>query len=44
MELPDIWLQNGNPWELKRPEIVYPIGFYGTVKDGKWIPAEKVRP
>ncbi len=25
-ELPDIWLQNGNPWELKRAGIKYPIG------------------
>ena len=44
VELPDIWLQNGNPWELKRPGIVYPIGFYGSVKDGVWSPAEKVKP
>ena len=43
VELPDIWLQNGNPWELKRPGIIYPIGFYGAVKDGVWAPAEKVR-
>lgn len=41
-ELPDIWLTNGNPWELKRPTIKYSVGFYGEVKDGKWEPAEKV--
>lgn len=41
-ELPDIWLTNGNPWELKRPNIWYPVGFYGEVKGGKWVPEEKV--
>ena len=43
MELPDIWLTNGNPWELKRPGIKYPVGFYGSVVGGKWEPEEKVR-
>jgi starch phosphorylase len=42
VELPDIWLENGNPWELKRQGIKYPVGFYGEVKDGKWAPSEKV--
>jgi glycogen phosphorylase len=42
-ELPDIWLTNGNPWELKRPNIRYQVGFYGEVKGGKWVPAEKVQ-
>jgi starch phosphorylase len=41
-ELPDIWLTNGNPWELKRPNVRYSVGFYGEAKDGKWVPAEKV--
>ena len=39
---PDIWLSAGNPWEVYRPELAYRIGFYGEVKDGKWIPAESV--
>ncbi len=43
VELPDIWLQNGNPWELRREGIKYPVGFFGEVKDGKWTPAETVR-
>ena len=42
LELPDIWLQNGNPWEVPRPEITYKINFYGSVKDGKWKPDEAV--
>lgn len=49
-ELPDNWLENGNPWEVKRPSIVYPVYFGGEVKvireNGKdiykWIPAEQV--
>lgn len=42
-ELPDIWLTNGNPWEIARPGITYRIGFYGTVDQFKWSPAEEVR-
>ncbi len=40
---PDIWLSAGNPWEVYRPELAYKIGFYGTVENGTWIPAESVR-
>lgn len=43
-EVPDIWLTNGNPWEIRRDDLVYPIKFYGEVKDGKWTPGELVRP
>ena len=41
-EIPDIWLQNGNPWEIARPNISYKVGFYGTVDNFKWSPAEEV--
>ena len=41
-ELPDIWLTNGNPWEIRRPEIKYKVGFYGTVDNFKWSPEEVV--
>lgn len=41
-ELPDIWLTNGNPWEIPRPETTYKIGFYGSVDNHKWTPAEQV--
>ena len=30
-ETPDNWLRYGNPWELERPEVLYPIQFYGRV-------------
>jgi starch phosphorylase len=50
-ELPEDWLAAGNPWEFKRPEVAYSIGFGGTVDaidDGgltprcEWHPAEAV--
>lgn len=28
-EIPDFWLSGGNPWEIERPEVTYPIRFYG---------------
>jgi len=30
-EYPDDWLSAGNPWEFERPEVVYEIGFRGSV-------------
>lgn len=32
IELPDDWLQNGNPWEVRRTENAQEIKFGGTVK------------
>ncbi len=46
------WLDFGNPWEFERPEVVYPIGFGGSVETvlndaGEphqvWRPSETVR-
>jgi starch phosphorylase len=31
-EFPETWLALGNPWEFERPEVMYPIGFGGTVE------------
>ncbi len=31
MEHPDNWLRYGNPWEFPRPELLYPVKFYGRV-------------
>ena len=31
-EQPDNWLALGNPWELLRPEVSYPVGFGGSVE------------
>lgn len=43
-EHPDYWIAaSGNPWEIPRPEIKFPVGFYGSVgPDGKWAPEEQV--
>ncbi len=50
-ELPEEWLSFGNPWEFERPEIMYSIGFGGTVdeitltnglRQYRWHPAESV--
>ncbi|WP_284614527.1 glycogen/starch/alpha-glucan phosphorylase [Aquabacterium humicola] len=46
VEHPDDWLRNGQPWELVRPELRYPVGFGGCVVDAdgrrQWQPAETV--
>ena len=50
VEQPDNWLKDGNPWELKRPDLTYPVYFGGHVahirENGKdvfkWIPSEQV--
>jgi glucan phosphorylase len=31
VEVPDTWLQNGNPWEIMRPEYAVPVKMYGKV-------------
>lgn len=50
-EQPDYWLTFGNPWEIERLIVSYPIKFYGHVsvanEDGKqvfkWNAGEQVR-
>ncbi|KAG2434907.1 hypothetical protein HYH02_012105 [Chlamydomonas schloesseri] len=50
VEMPDIWLTKGNPWEVKRDDIKFEVGFGGRVErkkvNGKemtvWTPSEKV--
>jgi len=32
VEHPDPWLRFGNPWELERPEVFYPVKFGGRVQ------------
>ncbi|XP_055803232.1 uncharacterized protein LOC129872315 isoform X2 [Solanum dulcamara] len=49
-EQPDFWLNFGNPWEIERVHVSYPVKFYGTIEEevlnGKkckiWIPGESV--
>jgi starch phosphorylase len=35
VEHPDNWLRYGNPWEFPRPELLYPVKFYGHVVEYK---------
>ncbi len=51
VEAPDNWLRYANPWEFPRPELLYPVKFYGRVNaitgaDGRfrmeWIEGEDV--
>ena len=48
-EVPENWLTLGNPWEFERAEVIYEIGFGGTVEEcggqgeaKQWRPAETV--
>ncbi|MCX5804513.1 MAG: glycogen/starch/alpha-glucan phosphorylase [Proteobacteria bacterium] len=51
VEAPDNWLRYGNPWELPRPELLYPVHFYGEIETRtssngkfsmKWVGGEEV--
>lgn len=51
VEAPDNWLRYENPWEIARPEYLYPVRFYGHVQEyvdgaGKlqhdWVDAQLV--
>ncbi len=52
VEVADKWLRFGNPWEIPRPEFVYPVGFGGhsePYQDDqghyrvRWVPARFVK-
>jgi starch phosphorylase len=32
VESPDNWLRYGNPWEVARPDVLFPIKFYGRAE------------
>lgn len=52
VELPETWLEHGNPWEFERRERSFEVGFGGAVesvtsKDGRlerhvWKPTERI--
>jgi glycogen phosphorylase len=51
VEAPDNWLRYRNPWEIARPDALYPVEFYGRVersRDGQgrdrahWVETEGV--
>ncbi|CAI5534681.1 unnamed protein product, partial [Closterium sp. Naga37s-1] len=49
-EQPDYWLTFGNPWEIERVFVTYPVRFYGTVESyteaghprKRWVEGETV--
>ena len=49
-EQPDNWLKYGNPWEIRKNNLIYPVNFGGRVnvirENGKdlykWIPEERI--
>jgi len=46
VELPETWLEHGNPWEFERRESAYDIGFGGSIDVGEddactWTPSER---
>jgi len=39
IEVPDYWIESGNPWEIERPDVKVRVKFFGEVvktkgKDG----------
>ncbi|MDE2354612.1 MAG: glycogen/starch/alpha-glucan phosphorylase, partial [Betaproteobacteria bacterium] len=51
VEHPDNWLRYGNPWEFSRPEVLYPVKFFGRIMEyvdeegrhcNQWADAEEV--
>ena len=32
VEVPDAWLRFGNPWEVARPDVLFPVRFYGRTE------------
>lgn len=46
-EAPDNWLRYGNPWEFPRPELLYPVRFYGKVEchinsGTEWVDTDEI--
>jgi starch phosphorylase len=51
VESPDNWLRYGNPWEVPRPDVMFPVRFYGRVESYtdelgrsrmRWVEAHEV--
>ena len=34
VEFPDGWLRYGNPWEIQRPDAIFPVRFHGHTQAG----------
>ncbi|MBK5939431.1 glycogen/starch/alpha-glucan phosphorylase [Halochromatium roseum] len=47
IEKGDTWLRNGNPWEIMRPKLAFPVGFGGyseAYADEHGVPRQRWRP
>ncbi|HUL78018.1 MAG TPA: glycogen/starch/alpha-glucan phosphorylase [Vicinamibacteria bacterium] len=51
VETPDNWLRYGNPWEIPRPHVLFPVQFYGRTEHvhdekgrhlARWIDTQSV--
>ncbi|OHT05959.1 glycogen phosphorylase [Tritrichomonas foetus] len=38
MEVPDYWLNYGDPWRVQKTSVVYPVYFYGRCEGSYWHP------
>ena len=52
VEITDKWLRHGNPWEIRRPEIAFRVGFGGSCEHARdqagrlrvnWVPDREIR-
>ena len=42
IEIPDYWLNFGDPWRVQKDTVTYPVGFFGHVENGKWTPGQTI--
>lgn len=42
MEIPDYWLNYGDPWRVQKDTVTFPIGFFGHAEDGHWTPGQTI--
>ena len=42
VEVPDIWLKIGNPWEVRKPKHAVDVRFYGEIET-EWMPDGNMR-
>ena len=38
IEIPDYWLNYGDPWRVQKTTVTHKVGFYGYVENGVWKP------
>ena len=38
VEIPDYWLNYGDPWRVQKTTVKHRVGFYGYIENGVWKP------